>query len=158
MLKFVHFKKPVTQSSFLAKSVVIFNITTTNMTTLFERNEDRVTGFLKWTDFRYRFNFWRYLISIKIATLTDLILYFAPLEFLVQKLFRLHFHSILSFKRSKSILKSNIWLRNLKVSHENISSLFTNYTGARPQNLTEYWVEDTNSSTEPRRKLALLSQ
>ena len=28
-------------------SVVIFNITTTNMTTIFERNEDCVTGFLK---------------------------------------------------------------------------------------------------------------
>ena len=51
-LKSVHFKKQVTRSSFLSKSVVIFNITTTNMTTLFERNEDRVTGFLKWTDFR----------------------------------------------------------------------------------------------------------
>jgi hypothetical protein len=45
-LKSVHFKKPVMQSSFLAKSVVIFNITTTNMTTL-ARNEDHVTGFLK---------------------------------------------------------------------------------------------------------------
>ena len=51
-LKSVHFKKPVTWSSFLSKSFVIFNITTTNMTTLFERNEDRVTGFLKWTDFK----------------------------------------------------------------------------------------------------------
>ena len=47
LLKSVHFKKPVTRSSFLSKSVVIFNITTTNMTTLFERNEDRLTGFLK---------------------------------------------------------------------------------------------------------------
>ena len=46
-LKSVHFKKPVTGSSFLSKNVVIFNITTTNMTTTFERNEDRVTGFLK---------------------------------------------------------------------------------------------------------------
>ena len=46
-VKSVHFKKPVTRPSFLSKSVVIFNITTTNMTTLFERNEDRVTGFLK---------------------------------------------------------------------------------------------------------------
>ena len=46
LLKSVHFKKPVTRSSFLSKSVVIFNTTTTNMTTLFERNEDRVTGFL----------------------------------------------------------------------------------------------------------------
>ena len=46
-LKSVHFKKPVTQSSFLSKSVVIFNITITNMTTQFERNEDHVTGFLK---------------------------------------------------------------------------------------------------------------
>ena len=42
-LKSVHFKKPV----FLSKSVVIFKIKTTNMTTLFERTEDRVTGFLK---------------------------------------------------------------------------------------------------------------
>ena len=47
ILKSVHFQKPVTRSSFLSKSVVIFNITITNMTTLFERNEDRVTGFLK---------------------------------------------------------------------------------------------------------------
>ena len=47
VLKSVHFKKPVTRFSFLPKSVVIFNITTTNMTTLFERNEDHVTGFLK---------------------------------------------------------------------------------------------------------------
>ena len=47
LLKSVHFKKPVMRSSFLSKSVVIFNITTTNMTTLFERNEDRVTGFLR---------------------------------------------------------------------------------------------------------------
>ena len=47
VLKSVHFKKPVTGSSFLSKSVVIFNVTTTNMTTLFERNENRVTGFLK---------------------------------------------------------------------------------------------------------------
>ena len=46
-VKSVHFKKPVMRSSFLSKSVVIFNIATTNMTTLFERNEDRVTGFLK---------------------------------------------------------------------------------------------------------------
>ena len=46
-LKSVHFKKPVTRSSFLAKSVVIFNVTTTNMTTLFERNENHATGFLK---------------------------------------------------------------------------------------------------------------
>ena len=46
-LKSVHFRKPVTRFSFLSKSVVIFNITITNMTTLFERNEDRVTGFLK---------------------------------------------------------------------------------------------------------------
>ena len=42
VLKSVHFEKPVTRSSFLSKSVVIFNITTTNLTTLFERNEDRV--------------------------------------------------------------------------------------------------------------------
>ena len=46
-LKSVHFKKPVMRSSFLSKSVVIFNITTTNMKTLFEGNENRVTGFLK---------------------------------------------------------------------------------------------------------------
>ena len=46
-LKSVHFKKPVTRSSFLSKSVVIFNITATNMTTLFERNEDSATVFLK---------------------------------------------------------------------------------------------------------------
>ena len=51
LIKSVHFKKPVTRSSFLSKSVVIFNITITNMTTHFERNEDRITGFLKWTDF-----------------------------------------------------------------------------------------------------------
>ena len=50
MLKFVHFKKPVTRSSFLAKSVVIFAdfvLIAAKMTTLFARNEDRVTGFLK---------------------------------------------------------------------------------------------------------------
>ena len=46
-LKSVHFKKPVTQSSFLSKSVVIFVVVILKMTTLFERNEDRVTGFLK---------------------------------------------------------------------------------------------------------------
>ena len=46
-LKSVHFKKPVMRSSFLSKSVVIFNITTANMTTLFERNEDCETDFLK---------------------------------------------------------------------------------------------------------------
>ena len=45
-LKSVHFKKPVTQS-FLSKSVVIFAVIILKMTTLFERNEDRVTGFLK---------------------------------------------------------------------------------------------------------------
>ena len=56
-IKSVHFKKPVARSLFLLKSVVIFNITTTNMTTLFERNEDCVTGFLKWTDFISRANF-----------------------------------------------------------------------------------------------------
>ena len=38
-LKSIHFKKPVTRSSFLPKSVVIFNITTKNMTTLLVRNE-----------------------------------------------------------------------------------------------------------------------
>ena len=42
MLKFVHFKKPV-----LSKSVVIFVIFILKMTTLFEINEDRITGFLK---------------------------------------------------------------------------------------------------------------
>jgi hypothetical protein len=33
--------------TFLSKSVVIFVIVILKMTTLFERNEDRVTGFLK---------------------------------------------------------------------------------------------------------------
>ena len=47
LLKSVHFKKPVTRSSFLSKSVVIFVVVILKMTTLFERNEDRVTGFLK---------------------------------------------------------------------------------------------------------------
>ena len=47
LLKSVYFKKPVTQSSFLSKSVVIFVVVILKMTTLFERNEDRVTGFLK---------------------------------------------------------------------------------------------------------------
>ena len=51
LLKSVHSKKPVTQSSFLSKSVVIFVVVILKMTTLFERNEDGVTGFLKWTDF-----------------------------------------------------------------------------------------------------------
>ena len=46
-LKFVHFKNPVTRSSFLSKSVVIFVVVILKMTTLFGRNEDRVTGFLK---------------------------------------------------------------------------------------------------------------
>ena len=46
-LKSVDFKKPVTESSFLSKSVVIFVVLILKMTTLFERNEDRVTGFLK---------------------------------------------------------------------------------------------------------------
>ena len=50
-LKSVHFKKPVTRSSYLTKSVVIFVVVILKMTTLFARNEDRVTGFLKWTDF-----------------------------------------------------------------------------------------------------------
>ena len=45
-LKSIHFKKPVTRSSFLSRSVVI-NLTTTNTTTLFERHEDRVTAILK---------------------------------------------------------------------------------------------------------------
>ena len=44
-LKSVHFKKPVTRSSFLSKSVVIFVVVILKMTTVFERNEDRVTGF-----------------------------------------------------------------------------------------------------------------
>ena len=39
-LKSVHFKKPVTRSSFLSKSVVIFVVVILKMTTLFERNED----------------------------------------------------------------------------------------------------------------------
>ena len=56
-LKSIHFKKSVTRSSFLSKSVVIFVIVILKMTTLFERNEDRVTGFLKWTDFRYIYFF-----------------------------------------------------------------------------------------------------
>ena len=54
-LKSVHFKKSVTQSSFLAKSVVIFSdfvLISVKMTTLFARNENRVTDFLKWTNFR----------------------------------------------------------------------------------------------------------
>ena len=46
-LKSVHVKKPVTRSSFLSKSVVIFVVVILKMTTLFERNEDHVTGFLK---------------------------------------------------------------------------------------------------------------
>ena len=50
-LKSVHFKKPVTWSSFLSKSVVIFVVVTLKMTTLFERNEGCITGSLKWTDF-----------------------------------------------------------------------------------------------------------
>ena len=49
----VHFKKPVTRSLFLSKSVVIFVVVILKMTTLFERNEDPVTGFLKWTDFSH---------------------------------------------------------------------------------------------------------
>ena len=47
ILKSVHFKKPVMRSSFLPKSVVIFVVVILKMTTLFERNEDRVAGFLK---------------------------------------------------------------------------------------------------------------
>ena len=46
-LKSVDFLKPVTQSLFLSKSVVIFVIVILKMITLFERNEDCVTGFLK---------------------------------------------------------------------------------------------------------------
>ena len=48
LLKSVHYKKPVTGSSFLSKSVVIFVV----VILTFKRNEDRVTGFIKWTDFR----------------------------------------------------------------------------------------------------------
>ena len=40
VLKSVHFKKPVTQSSFLSKSVVIFVVVILKMTTLFEKNEE----------------------------------------------------------------------------------------------------------------------
>ena len=47
VLKSDHFKKPVTQSSFLSKIVVIFVVVILKVTTLFERNENRVTGFLK---------------------------------------------------------------------------------------------------------------
>ena len=47
IVKSVHFKKPVMRSSFLSKSVVIFVVVILKMTTLFERNEDRITGFLK---------------------------------------------------------------------------------------------------------------
>ena len=49
-LKFVHFKKSVTRSSFLAKSVVIFSdfvFISVKMTTLFSRNDNCVTDFLK---------------------------------------------------------------------------------------------------------------
>ena len=46
-VKSVHFKKPVTRFSFPSKSVFIFVVVILKMTTLFERNEDRVTGFLK---------------------------------------------------------------------------------------------------------------
>ena len=49
-IKSVHFKKSVTRSSFLAKSVVIFAdfvLIPAKMTTLFARNDDRVTDFLK---------------------------------------------------------------------------------------------------------------
>ena len=53
-LKSVHFKKPLNRSSFLSKSVVIFVVVILKMITLFERNEDLVTGFLKWTDFSVR--------------------------------------------------------------------------------------------------------
>jgi hypothetical protein len=47
LIKSVHFKKPVTQSSLLSKSVVICVVVILKMTTLLERNEDRLTGFLK---------------------------------------------------------------------------------------------------------------
>ena len=46
-IKSVHFKKPVTRSSFLSKSVVIFAVVILKMTTLFERNEDRLYWLLK---------------------------------------------------------------------------------------------------------------
>ena len=39
--------KSVTRSSFLSKSVVIFVVVILKMATLFERNEDGVTGFFK---------------------------------------------------------------------------------------------------------------
>ena len=61
LLKSVHFKKPVTRSSFLSKSVVIFAdfvLISAKMTTLFERNENRVTDFLKWTDFKSLKKLW----------------------------------------------------------------------------------------------------
>ena len=47
LIKFVHFKKSITRSSFLSKSVVIFVVVILKMTTLFERNEDPVTEVLK---------------------------------------------------------------------------------------------------------------
>ena len=47
VLKSVHFKRPVTRSSFLSKSVVRFVVVILKMTTLFKRNEDHVTSFLK---------------------------------------------------------------------------------------------------------------
>ena len=68
----IHFKKPLTRSSFLSKSVVIFaeiKTKSVKMTTLFERNEDRVTGFLKWRDFRIgkwklKYNLWKDLTPL----------------------------------------------------------------------------------------------
>ena len=52
-VKSVHFKKSVTRSSFLSKSVVFFAdfvLIPAKMTTLFERNENRVTDFLTLKD------------------------------------------------------------------------------------------------------------
>ena len=54
-IKSIHFKRSVTRFSFLAKSVVIFSdfvLISVKMTTLFARNENRGTDFLKWMDFK----------------------------------------------------------------------------------------------------------
>ena len=61
-IKSVHFT--VTRSSICSKIVVIFVVVTLKMTTLFERNEDRVTGFLKWADFSFFNVSSTYLIQI----------------------------------------------------------------------------------------------
>ena len=71
-LKSVHFKKLVTRSSFLSKKVLIFNKPTTNVTTLFERNEDCVTDFLKWTDFKRNSNFRKFCWVIRTQPVTIL--------------------------------------------------------------------------------------